>query len=414
MKRIRFLLFFGGAPFVIAQPDSLTLDESIRFAWANDPAVAALALTTELSASREVQAGIKPNPEINLDGSVPMDGASEWSLGVGVRRQLVPAERRELARALARVGGEKTAHQLREQRRHVAGLVRQLYYELALVEQSREFLAQSWKSSKSWFAVIERRFEAGEISEAEKEILRLDMVRTEQALALAAAESIVLQERLRIRLRWPSEEPVSFAADLVALIDLPLPDSLPAVDENSHPQLALAAIAVREANAAVALAQNQSRADWTLGAGLGFERRANDATGRLEDEPTVRMSASVPWMREVPNRGDVLERQARERIAEANLAGLRQELVMQLEADGAEVRQLQPVVRRYRRMIEEATQLFTQLQAAYRRGEVNAFELIRSRDERLDLQADYLAAAQRYLKALGAAQHRAGMMPTQL
>ena len=83
-------------------------------------------------------------------------------------------------------------------------------------------------------------------------------------------------------------------------------------------------------------------------------------------------------------------------------------------AEGAEGGELQPVVRRYRRMFEEATQLFTQLQGAYRRGEVSAFELMRACDERLDLQADYLAAAQRYLKALGAAQHRAGMMPTQL
>lgn len=414
MKRIRFLLFLGGSSLVIAQPDSLTLDESIRLAWANDPAVAALALTTELSKSREVQAGIKPNPEFILDGAVPIDGASEWSVGVGVRRQMVPAERLELARALARVGGEKTAHQLREQRRKVAGLVRQLYYQLALAEQGRKLITETLKSSKSWFAVIERRFDAGEISEAEKEILRLDIMRTEQALALATAESVALRERLRVRLRVPSADRISFATDFGALIDRPLPESLPPVDGNSHPQLALAAIAVREANAAVSLAQNQSRSDWTWGAGLDFERRANDATGRLEDEPTVRVSASVPWRREVPNRGDVLERQARERIAEAHLAGLRQELVMQLEADWAEVRQLQPVVQRYGGLVEGANRLFTKLRGAYRRGEVNAFELIRSRDERLALQADFLAAAEHYLKALAAAQHSAGVMPDQL
>ena len=413
MLRTRFLVVLCSASVAAAQTDPLSLDDAIRLAWDNDPTVAALALTPQLAEAREVQAGIRPNPQIEIGGALPMDDASEWSLGVGLRQRMIPAERLELARALARVGGESTVLHLREQRRAVAGLVRELVYHLAVAETRREWAERAAESPREWLAVIERRHAAGEIAGADLDVLRLDFARAEQALALAEAESAAASERLRARLRLPVDAAVAVATDLAALLARPLPSTQPAVSELSHPRLALAALEIRETEAALSLARSESRGDWTVGAGLDFERRANDATGRLENEPSVNVSASVPWMRRVPNRGDVLARQAQVRIAEARLAGLREELTMQIDSAWASVRQLQPVVQRFDRLIDEAAALPTRLRAAYERGEVSAFDLIRVREQQLALQADFLTAAARYVDELAAAETAAGFMPAQ-
>ena len=413
MLRIRFLVVLCSASVAAAQPDSLSLDDAIRLAWDNDPTVAALALTPQLAEAREVQAGIRPNPQIDVASSLPLDSASEWALGVGLRQRLVPAERLELARALARVGGESTALHLQEQRREVAGMVRDLVYKLAVANMRRDFTARAVQAPREWLAVLERRHAAGEVSGADLAVWRLDLARAEQALALAEAESAAATERLRTRLRLPAEMPLMVAADLALLLARPLPAAQSPVDEQSHPRLALAALEIREAEAALSLARSESRGDWTVGAGLDFERRANDATGRLENEPSVNVSASVPWMRRVPNRGDVLARQAQVRIAEARLAGLREELTMQIDSAWASVRQLQPVVQRFDRLIDEAAALPTRLRAAYERGEVSAFDLIRVREQQLALQADFLTAAARYVDELAAAETAAGFMPAQ-
>src|SRR5688500_17228070 len=137
----RFFLFLCGATCAAAQTTTLTVDDAIRVAWANDPAVAALALTPELARAREQQAGIRPNPEVDCRGGFPVKGDSEWAVGLGLNQRLPRRDRVEQARALARLGGATAELYLREQRRHIAGEVRRLYYEAA-IRRTRQDIAR--------------------------------------------------------------------------------------------------------------------------------------------------------------------------------------------------------------------------------------------------------------------------------
>lgn len=409
---IRFSLFLFGAACAAAQTPPLALDDAIRLAWSNDPAVAALSLTPELARAREEQAGILPSPEIEFRSGVPVKGDSEWTVGVGVNQRLPRRDRVEQARALARLGGESAALHLREQRRRVAGEVRQLYYEAAVQQTRRDIARRTLEAHRELRAVLERRRAAGEIPATDIELLAIEVARAEQTLAFAEAEVAAIMHRLRGRLRLPANAPFAVAIDLTGLLARSIP-SEPGALENARPTLALAAHHVRQAEAALSLARAETRGDWTVGGGVDFERRANDFTGRLENEPRMSVSASVPWPRRVANRGDIREKQAAVRIAEAELAALRNELGAKIAAALAVARALQPVLAAHRASLSPAAAVPDALRAAYERGEVMSLQLAAARQQHFALEADFLNAAARYAAALAEAETAAGIVPSQ-
>jgi cobalt-zinc-cadmium efflux system outer membrane protein len=411
LTRFSFFLFCG-AITATAQTPALSLDDAIRVAWTNDPTVAALTLTPDIARAREEQAGIRPNPELEVRASAPLTGNSEWEVGAGISQRLSRRERVEQARALARLGGEAAALQLAEQRRLVAGEVRRRYYAAIVSQARRETVAHTVDAQRTALAELERRRAAGEVSDAELILVRYELLRAEQALALADAELTAAQQRLRNRLRLPSAKMFAVTGDLNALLDRALP-AAKAPNDASRPELALAAHAVREAEAALSLAKAESRQDWTVGGGVDFERRSNDATGHLENEPRLSVSASVPWPRRVANRGDILEKQAALRIAEARLTALREETAAEITAATEVVRVLQPVLMRQRTAIAETTALPDSLRIAAARGEVSSFQLAQLRQQHLAIETDFLAAAARYADALAEAETLAGLVPEQ-
>lgn len=409
MKIFPFLLLTITAA---AQPAALSLDDAIRTAWANDPAVAAIALLPELAQARETQAGLRPNPALEVRSSVPAKGDSEWSMGVGVTQQIPRRERVELARAYARLGGESAALELRERRRLLAGEVRRLWYDQA-VQHARLQSAQRTVALQQEIArTLQGRRAAGEVADAEWALLQLELARAGHAVTVAQAEVTGGQERLRRRLRLSAETPLSISADLDELIDRAFPSASDL--STARPELALADWDVRRAAAALALARGESRADWSVGAGVDFERRTNDATGRLEQEPRLSVSASVPWPGgRLANQGDILERQAALQIAESTLQARRDELAAEFGAAVAAGRAAQPAVQRYRTLLQSAAELPRQLAPAYARGEVTGFQLAQARQQHLAIEAEFLAAAARYLSTLAEAETAAGLIPAQ-
>jgi cobalt-zinc-cadmium efflux system outer membrane protein len=406
----RLFLFFFGAACATAQTSPLALDDAIRLAWANDPSVAALALTPELARAREEQAGIRPNPELEFRGAVPAKGDSEWALGVGLNQRLPRGDRIEQARALARLGGATAELHLREQRRHVAGEVRRLYYDVAIQQTRRDIARRTRDVQRELRASLEQRRAAGEIAATDIDLLAFEVTRAEQALAFADADLAALTQKLRGRLRVPSDTPLALNANLDVILSRPIPGD-PAALETSRPTLALAAHNVRVAEAALSLARAESRGDWTVGGGVDFERRANDFTRKLENEPRLSVSASVPWPRGVANRGDIREKQAAVKIAEAELAALRNELGTEIAAAAATARALQPVLAAHHASLAPGTGIPESLRAAYDRGEITSLQLVQVRQQRFALENDFLNAAARYAAALAEAETAAGLVP---
>lgn len=392
-------------------PPKLSLDDIVRLAWQNDPHADAIALASDLARAREVQAGIESPPEVALRASLPASGDSEWSMGVGVSRTFARRERLELARAYARLGAEASAHHLRARRLALADTVRRLSYELAVNEARAAATRRTLESLRELSASLAVRHAAGEVGDAELDLLALEQARLEQALALVDAETLGGHIRLRRHLRLPDFDFPPHSLKLETMLARPVPPDTPDADDQA-PALALAALSQREAEAALALAQARSQSEWTLGAGIDVERTANDATGRLETTPVLGLSASRPWQGATPsNHGDILEKRADTRLAEARRSALGNDLAAERAAAIAAVQAARPALARHRELLERAAALPARFAAAFARGEITATQLAQARQQVHAVEVDYLSTAARYLASLADAEAAAGVLP---
>jgi outer membrane protein TolC len=141
------------------------------------------------------------------------------------------------------------------------------------------------------------------------------------------------------------------------------------------------------------------------------ERRENDATGRLDTTPVLGISASRPWPGAAANRGVVLESRAALRLAEARRASVADDVAAELAAALAVVEAARPALARHRELRERAAALPAKLQAAFARGEITAPQLAQARGQVHAVEADYLAAAARYLALLADAETAVGLIP---
>jgi outer membrane protein TolC len=412
MFRISFTLLLASAALVAAEPlppsTPLSLDDAIRVAWQNDPHAAALALVPEIARAREVQVGLTPPPELDLRATLPATSDSEWTLGVGVSRTLIPRERLTLARAYARLGAETSTHQLHARHLALADTVRRLTYELAVNDARATAARRTLDSLHHLATTLTARHAAGEVADTDLDLLDLEIARAEHTLALATAESLGTRSRLRQHLRSPQADLAPSALDLANLLARPLPTAPAAYS----PALALADLSQREAAAALALVQSESRPTWTLGAGLDLERRANDATGRLETTPLLGVNASRPWPGAVANRGLVLEKRADLHLAESRRAATAADLAAEHSASLAAATAAQPALTQHRALLDRAAALPAKLQAAFARGEITAPQLAQARQYAHAVEADFLTTAARYLALLADAEAAAGLLPT--
>jgi len=394
-------------------PRALTLDEAIHHAWARDPQVAALALAPQLAQARELQAGLRPAPRLEANGSLGLDDKSEWSLGLGVSQSLPRRERVALARAYARIGGEAAPLTLALRRTQLADEVRRLWYTLA-VQETRTALAERMLAAA--LALVDglvERHAAGEISEPDWLFLQLELGRAAQTQALAKAEYEASRAQLRARLRWPETAPLPpLQIGLAPLIESALPEKNS--DSTSFPSLKLASHEVAQAQAALDLARSESREDWSVGAGLEVERRANDASGRLSSEPRLTLSTSAPWpvrSGRAPNRGVIAEREAALRIAQAELDALRDEVAAEATAALNTARALQPEVLRYRDFAQVSATAQQRLQPLLARGEISPRELAQAQQQHAAIEAEFLDAASRYLEARATLEAATAQIP---
>jgi outer membrane protein, heavy metal efflux system len=395
-----------------AETPPLPLDEAIRLAWRHDPAAAAFAIAPELAHARVIQAGTRPNPELELSASSPspLRNDSEWAVGAAVKQRLPRRDRVERAQAVARLGAEAAPWRLRAHQARLASEVRSSYYTIILHQARRELAQRHVVSQQELQAAWEARRGWGEVAGPDLEVLAIELARAEQTAALAAAELAGEEQRLRRLLRWHPREPLRLAADLDALLARPLPDPAEA-NRDTRPEVALATLAVKEAQAALALAEAESRSDWTVGGGLEFERRTNDATGRLENEPRLLVQAAVPWPRRIPNRGERLERQVALRLAEAERDATLQQLMNQASARVLAAEPLRAVLLERRESLGRTAALSESLRAAYERGEVTSLQLAQARQQRAALEAEWLDLAARYAALLAEAETAAALMP---
>ena len=250
-------------------PGALSLEQVLTLARDRNPLLLAARQNLEATRAQEIQAGVRQNPNLGLNGSnvsLPAQGASNpYAYAVQVSRLFERGEKRRWRLDGARATTAQTEAQLHDQERGTELAVKQAFVNMLIAKAAFTLSTANLADFRREVAINEDRFKAGDIGKLDFERLDLQLSQFESDQANAVISLRQASDQLQTLIG--TENPrVDF--DILGTIVPPdLPVDLAAIDAKAlaaRPdyQAALAGVAVADAN--VKLAYANGTADPTL------------------------------------------------------------------------------------------------------------------------------------------------------
>ena len=379
--------------------DVLTPATAAEEALRTNPDLRAAYAVIEIARGRLVQAGLWPNPELSLSGvdDFAFQNEGERGASVGLAQRFPIARRLARARDVARVDVALAVTEVRDFERALIGevegaVVSLLALDRAIVEQSRVIAAAGTLAQAS-----SERFRVAEVSEADVNLLEIELARFRQDLRLLELERLTEGLRLNQLLNRPPEPPVAVAGDLDAPLFSPSAPAQLAEDAISRrPDLHRFRLEQDRAGAEVRLARAEAWEDWTLGFGWDFDRQVfeNDPIGVKRDN-FLGLGLTVPLPVFNRNQGRITAAEAEGRRALAQASGRERLVEMEVGTEFRRVAALTRIAAEYRdRIVPRATRNVRLLEKGYREGLVGVAALVQAEQQ-------YAEAAIRYARTLG-------------
>ncbi len=258
-----------GTPASAQATRDLTVDEWVALALLNNPEVRAARADADAAAARVQQAGLGPNPLLDLGGQKAISPDNNLSVGLTVPLDLngrkegrVGVAQRELEVRRAHIAERE--RRLRADVRMKAGEVLAARRDLAvtddLVQENRRALT-----------LVEERVRQGAAPALEANLMRVEVNRLEAGRLMQASRTEVGALQLKALAGARPDEPLELAGDLASPGSVPVsPDALSlAVGQRSDVQAARAEVAAAQAK----VRKEQAEGRWDASVNLGYQRQ---------------------------------------------------------------------------------------------------------------------------------------------
>ena len=283
---------------------ALSLRQAYNLTLNSNPELVAYPFYLRQADAEKLQAGIGPKTQL----SVQIDNA----FGTGEKQDLDNAEFSLSLSQTFELGGKKQSRlDLADARQQQTQLEYQLtrldvlaetsrrFYQLMFIKQQQLLLKEREEKENSALKIIQRRANAGAVSDADASNMALRLANTQQLLQQNSAARE--QARLNLAAMWLSDANFnSLAGDFNTLPSLPSAEKLKQQIEqqlNALPSYRLQLAMQRLADQQLQMEQTKGRADLTLSLGLRqFENSGDQA---------FTLSASMPLSFNNPNRGRI-------------------------------------------------------------------------------------------------------------
>ncbi len=394
-----------GAAQAAAPDDShaITASEAAAEALRANADLRAAHAAIDVARARLVQAGLWPNPELVLSGAgdFAFRDEGEQRIGVNVAQRFPIAGRLARARDVARVDVAAALAEARDFERTLIGDVQRVALRILSLDHAIATWGAILAPARELTHASRARFEAAEASEADVNLLAVQLAGFEQEKHLLELERGVEAIRLNHLLQREVDTPVILSGSIEdPLVDATAVRQIAAGATERRPDLSAVRLLGDRARAELRLARAEVWEDWSFGVGVDSEKQvfANqpsiDPIGTKRDE-FLRFDLSVPlplWNR---NQGRVGAALAEERRATARLAALENAVAAEVAADSARVVEVSRIERHYR---ESALPLSRRnvvlLDRGYREGLAPITALVQAEQQLAD-------AALRHARLLG-------------
>lgn len=393
----------GVAATTAKDPVALDLRALIEIAARDNKDLQAARYAVEVGRARLVQAGLLPNPRLDLSGrsDFAFKNEGEYTQSVGLSQQFPIAGRILRQKDVARVDVALAQAEIEEAKRKLAGDVAADVYRLLVLDRQIQSRDELMGIDEALAKTTRDRMKAAEVSELDVNTVQLDIQRLSQERALLQSQRLSLLIALNTLLGRSASAGLLVNEPVRETDTLPSQEQLLAKALQARPDFRSALLSADRAQAEKSLAQAQRWEDWTVGVGMERDKLAIEGAPAQGSDRALMLSLSIPLPLFNKNQGLIAEAAANSNQANARIEALRLGVASEITRAYAEAINLQQLLTRYRQGLLPVSLRNVQLaQQGYRQGLVAVLDVVQAQRQQVELNAAYLNTLDQFLQTL--------------
>jgi cobalt-zinc-cadmium efflux system outer membrane protein len=386
-----------------AAAGGLTLTQAIAAALRDNKDLQAARYATAQARARLVQAGVLPNPRLELSNKndALFKNEGEYTTSMGFTQQFPIAGRIARQKQVARVDIDLAVAEIKEAEWKLAGDVAASFYGIVVLSLQMQARDRLIDFDQKLVDAARRRFQAAEVSQLDVNAAQIDLERVRQERALLLSDRATQMNRLNLLLGRTAMQPLALDEALPATDALPGAAELQRRALERRPDLRSAVLKAARAHADTKLALSERWEDWTVGVGVERNRQVIEGAPPQPSTNSLALNLSIPLPLADNKQGRIEETLAAGAQANAQIAALRHSIVGEVAIGLAEVGRLRQSVLDYQGTLMPMAELGLNLaQQSYAQGQITITEVAQAARQQSDLSASYLSTLNLYLQAL--------------
>jgi outer membrane protein, heavy metal efflux system len=395
--------------------DSLTPEGAVERALADNRELAAARVRVEEAKARLRQAGLWPNPELEVGGRFDTAFANEGEYGfaAGINQPFSVSGRLSAQKGVAQVDIARTLAEVAELERRVVGEVRRAFTEVFAVDEQVKLQQFLIGLNEELLTATKSALERGQVSEKDVNAIQI-------ALQQARQRQRILETQRRSRLlelnKLTGQTAQQGFVTAGALEFRALADFSEFTLEKAlarRPDFAIAQDDVGRAKAEQRLTKAERFEDWRIGASYEREKSVVDGAPPQTVGQFVGLKLTIPLPIFDRKQGRIQETVALEDRAQKTIEALKLQIGQELADAQQRVQGFAPLLESYSpEILKRAEDNVRLVEKGYRQGQASIVEVVQSRQQFAELKASYFDTLRDYQLALIDLEIAAGIFPT--
>jgi cobalt-zinc-cadmium efflux system outer membrane protein len=372
----------------IAEPNGiLTLRHALALTAMNNPELKVFSLETRAAQSRQLQAGLWPNPEVdieveNVGGTGPFSGFDAAQTTIMLSQLIEIGSKSQKRKKVASFEKDLADLDYQNKRLEIFSQAAKAFVQVLKAQKKLHLSSELMDLAEKSYATVEKRVNAGKDSPVEK--TRASVALANIKISHSKTRRNLEYARKRLASFWGQNKPLfkQAAGNLDRVEQLPPLEDL-ADQLKLTPQYTRWETAIKKSQATLELEKARAKGDITIGAGL---KRFNDI-----NDNTVVFGVSIPLQISDRNQGA-------KQAAIFNLAKSKQEQrVAWLKLQNEFNETYQKYTNSYSQAISlkdevlpAATDMFNAATRAYREGKVDYLNVLDAQRTLFDVRNEYI------------------------
>lgn len=389
--------------------DGLSLDAAVHYALTNNKNLMADRSLIAQATGRLKQAGLKPNPVLEVASSIEPVSPSENGFSVSISLPLEIHGRRARRIEVAQRELERMKYEVAERARKLAAEVRAKYGEAVEAARNLELNERLFDLNQQSYSIIRTRVTEGASAPLEQSMLQVEVGRIEAQRITYSSRTAVLIEELKNLIGMNEAETLQVRDEFIERPMRLTRDQLLERAFQARPDLQSARAAEAVAAALIAQAKVEGRADLSVFAeygltGDGFAPRGINDAGKLEKifsrSNVIKGGVTITLPTRNKNQGNI-----EAAVATADEARLRREFIeamirREVAASFLRYEGATRVLKTYNtELLAAAQNNLRVVRGSYDLGHVRLTEVLNEQRRLIEVQMSYTSALKEYYSA---------------